>query len=120
MWFQLMLPFKLPLFRSPKAATYWERYQAYLRSPMWQRVRKQTLELADYECQGRFPGCTEIATTAHHVSYLCWNGSGDRPGETTRAVCPQCHHYAHSHSTLWFDPAANDNLVALYRRRKSG
>jgi hypothetical protein len=120
MWTQLQLPFiNLPIIRSIDPPTYWRRYQAYLRSSFWKWVRKQTFERADYLCQIRAPGCTEIATECHHTTYLLWNGSGDIAGKSTVASCSHCHRYVHSHPQMLpdFDPA-NDNLPNPYRKRE--
>jgi hypothetical protein len=103
---QLELFASLPLVRDP--ASYWKRYQRYLRSHVWQHIRRTTFELADYACQANKPGCTGRAEECHHRTYLFWSRGLDRPGDHTIAVCRNCHSWIHSHPIMWADPA-NDN-----------
>jgi len=65
-------------------------YKAYLRSPIWKKIRAEVLEAADYECAG----CVAEATQVHHRDY--------RPrvlaGEDRVALvplCKDCHDFIH-------------------------
>ncbi|MEE8240127.1 MAG: hypothetical protein V3R16_02565 [Nitrospirales bacterium] len=59
------------------------RYQAYMASPEWKRLRHEILERDGYICQL----CEEGATEVHHVSYLRF---GHESPLDLIAVCRDC------------------------------
>ncbi len=74
---------RTPLRRKGKATARTRRYQTYLKSPEWRKLRKRILERDSYQCLL----CGEEATEVHHLNY-------DRFGhelETDLAsVCHEC------------------------------
>lgn len=53
----------------------------------WRKIRASVLQRDGYVCQNKLPGCTEYATTAHHV--LGRVVSGDDPAYVV-ASCENC------------------------------
>lgn len=76
--------------RQRQSDEWWERYNAYLRSPEWREKSQAVLKRANFVCEG----CGKArATQAHHVTYrhvgaeFLWE---------LRAVCNACHERAHA------------------------
>ncbi len=104
---QLELFDNLPLVSNPHF--YWMRYKTYLRSALWKRIRRETLEKANFVCQAnKSPSCEGLANQVHHLSYRHWKRGGDIPGVSTIAICGRCHCWIHAHPMV-FPDAANDN-----------
>ena len=63
-------------------------YEAHLRSPLWQQLRKQVLDAAGHCCER----CREaIAYEVHHVTY---ERLGHERLSDLEALCPNCHQLA--------------------------
>lgn len=76
--------------REQNEAEFWDRYNAYLRSPEWRAKANAVLARAGHVCEG----CgVARASTAHHVTYencfaeFLWE---------LRAVCTSCHDRFHA------------------------
>ena len=59
------------------------RYQAYLGSPEWKRLRQRILERDGFKCLT----CAEEATEVHHISYARF---GHELETDLMAVCREC------------------------------
>ncbi len=72
-----------PLKRRGKATARTRRYQAYMRSPEWRKLRKRILERDGYKCLL----CGEEATEVHHLNY---DRFGHEQETDLIAVCHDC------------------------------
>lgn len=52
----------------------------------WRKLRAQILERDGHRCQVRLPGCTDVATHAHHTM------GRDRTGDDPRYIVASCEH----------------------------
>ena len=80
--------------RVEQDAAWWERYNAYLRSPKWQRLRQLVLERDKHTCQACL---THRATQVHHQSYELFNRTGASAAFECVSVCDRCHEKIHPH-----------------------
>jgi hypothetical protein len=79
---------------------WWQRYNRYLESDHWARLRKARLRLDHYRCT-RCGGNYNL--TVHHLSYR----GGDFYDCTTsdvRTLCLWCHEKVHGRSIGWGQP----------------
>ena len=60
----------------------------YLKSPEWRAKRAAVLARDGCQCQAMLPGCTKIATQAHHLTYDHWK---NEPLFDLVSVCRSCH-----------------------------
>ncbi len=75
---------------------WWQAYNAYLATPLWQRKRQMVLKRDAYLCQA----CRmNKATQVHHLNY---NHLGDEPLFELVSICGPCH----------------DRLTMMDRRRR--
>lgn len=65
---------------------WFESYERYIRSPLWQSIRERVLERDGRACRG----CGRFARQAHHTSYAADVMSGDNI-EPIQAICGKCH-----------------------------
>lgn len=63
-------------------------YSTYLRSPLWQIVRKEVLRRDKYKCQAK--GCKRKAQEVHHLSYSIATLVGRNAGMMV-SLCRDCH-----------------------------
>jgi hypothetical protein len=82
--------------RDAKSEEWFAEYEAYLRSPAWQRMRAFVLARDLYRCTAALAGCTERATEVHHDTssrraYRYLRKIGDTPAFMLFAVCGACH-----------------------------
>ena len=77
---------------------WWQSYNAYLATPLWQQKRQLALKRDAFLCQA----CRmNKATQVHHLSY---DHLGDEPLFELTSICKPCH----------------DRLTAMDRRRRQG
>ncbi len=65
-------------------------YAAYLKTSHWQRVRRDALRRADYECQ-----TCEIDRVQLEVHHLDYKRLGRERPRDLRVLCEKCHGEAH-------------------------
>lgn len=69
--------------------TWWDRYNRYLRSPKWRKLRRRVLERCHYRCER----CRKAkATEVHHKTYA---RMGDELLSDLMGVCRKCHRAIH-------------------------
>lgn len=69
-----------------------ERYERYLRSETWAKIRSQILERDNHLC--RAEGCSEVAVHVHHSRYP--KVLGRERLEWLYALRPRCHETIHA------------------------
>jgi hypothetical protein len=83
-----------------------EKYQAYLCSPEWGRLRAAVHERAEGVCER----CKILPIDAvHHLTYA---RKYDEPLEDLQEICEPCHQFTHGKAT--FDPASSVSLRLLH------
>jgi hypothetical protein len=75
---------------------WWERYNLYLESEHWQRVRNIVLR-RDTICQVCFE---VVARQVHHLTYQSYNNVGMSFSVECVGVCNQCHDKLHGKGAL--------------------
>lgn len=75
-----------------KSSEWWKRYNDYLKSDHWQRVRRHVL-IRDEICQKCFRYHSD---QAHHLSYESYNRYGYSFAIECVGVCSQCHLEIHN------------------------
>jgi hypothetical protein len=84
------------IYKMPKV-----RYLRYLKTPHWQRRRREHLAFCDYWCEH----CKkDKAMQVHHWTYA---NLGYEPSQDLYAVCVTCHHKLHC---MVMPIPANDNV----------
>jgi hypothetical protein len=78
--------------RLQEAAEWWARYDAYLASDEWQRLRTRRLELDGWQCQAMMDGCEGRAVQVHHIRYRY---VFREPLFDLASVCLSCHRTLH-------------------------
>lgn len=73
---------------------WWEKYNAYLRSTQWHKMRQLVLDRDGNLCQACL---TNKATHVHHVSYDLYNRLGKSAAFELVAICRLCHEQIHPH-----------------------
>lgn len=71
---------------------WWERYEAYLRTPEWARLRTAVLGRDKGVCQGCLGRSGLPATQAHHLTYV---HLGQEFAWELTSVCLSCHERLH-------------------------
>ncbi len=79
--------------RAQEAADWWARYDAYLESDQWQRLRARRLALDHWQCQAMMNGCDGRAVQVHHLRYRY---VFDEPLFDLASVCLSCHRKLHA------------------------
>lgn len=82
--------------RDIKTDEWFAEYEAYLRSPAWQRMRAFVLARDLHRCQAALAGCEERANQVHHDTssrraYRYLRKIGDTPAFMLFACCAACH-----------------------------
>jgi hypothetical protein len=78
--------------RGERSRAWWHAYDAYLKSPNWQRKRQLVMK----RCGGVCESCGELP--ADHVHHLVYPETfGEEPLWTLRGVCVPCHRIIHPH-----------------------
>ena len=67
---------------------WWAKYSAYLKTPDWGRRRAAVLQRDGNMCTAQLPGCRQVASQAHHITYA---HVFNEPLFDLRAVCVPCH-----------------------------
>jgi 5-methylcytosine-specific restriction endonuclease McrA len=70
---------------------WWEKYNAYLQSPVWMSRRDAVLKRDKYLCQG----C--LSRRAEHVHHLTYDHCGNELAFELISVCVECHKKLHPH-----------------------
>ena len=70
---------------------WWRAYNAYLKSPHWQMVRRRVIQRDGFMCQLCFRRVTEADAHAHHLSYDTYNLIGQSLPAECVALCRTCH-----------------------------
>lgn len=78
-----------------KTGEWWEKYQVYLSSPEWRKVREVVIE-RDKFCQRCL---SDFSTQAHHLSYTTYNRHGFTFPAECVGVCESCHEQVHRRET---------------------
>jgi 5-methylcytosine-specific restriction endonuclease McrA len=87
--------------RDAKNAEWWRRYDLYLHSPQWQRLKKVVLERDNYICQNCrrkvIPNIYPVSNRAevHHLSYDGFNRVGESFAFECVTLCHDCHRRYH-------------------------
>jgi 5-methylcytosine-specific restriction endonuclease McrA len=77
-----------------RSAEWFAAYDAYLRTPEWQRRRNMVLDRDRHHCQAMFAGCQTAAREVHHASaraYAMHDAMGHAPLWELQAICTSCH-----------------------------
>ncbi len=73
-------------------------------------VRQQVMDRANNRCEAKVAGvCTIRAEHCHHLVLRSQGGKDD--AAVLMAICPSCHHYAHTH------PAEAVRLGLIWQRK---
>jgi len=87
--------------RDAKNAEWWRKYNAYLRSEQWQRLKKLVLKRDNYTCQNCYrkvaPNIYAVSDRAevHHLSYDGLNRTGESFAFECTTLCHDCHRRYH-------------------------
>ena len=73
------------------------KYSAFYNSKKWKLLSRAYLQACKYKCQAGLPGCTHIATEAHHIEPIQTPGGWDRrlDWDNLEGVCTSCHNGRH-------------------------
>lgn len=81
------------------AASHEERkqeYNAYLRTPEWQQVRRRALVRDNFTCQNCFCKVTHSSAQVHHLTYDSLRRTGITFTFEVVSLCSACHKLYHS------------------------
>jgi 5-methylcytosine-specific restriction endonuclease McrA len=79
--------------REAERSEWFQHYDQYLNSPIWDHKRRQVLERDRWTCTAQLNGCRTRANQVHHLSY---RHQGNEPLFDLTSVCAQCHEALHS------------------------
>jgi len=74
---------------------YWRKYNDYLRTEHWQKIRRRVLVRDGFLCQNCFCKITESNFHAHHISYKAYNKLGYSFAFEVVSLCRPCHEDVH-------------------------
>ena len=70
---------------------WWVKYDAYLASPEWNRLRRSVIVRDHFLCQGCFAKVTDTSAHVHHRSYVGYNRTGHSFAFECVTLCRKCH-----------------------------
>lgn len=73
---------------------WWQKYNAYLHSQQWHKMRQRVLDRDGNLCQACL---ANPATHVHHLSYELYNKLGKSAAFELVAICRPCHEQIHPH-----------------------
>ncbi len=74
-----------------ESTAWWRAYNAYLKTPHWQAVRRKVIQRDAFTCQLCFRRIAEADAHAHHLSYATYNLIGQSLPAECVALCRSCH-----------------------------
>lgn len=78
-----------------KNAEWWARYNGYLQSEHWAKLRRSVILRDGFRCQNCFRKVTEATAHAHHLSYTGLNRVGYSFAFECVTLCKHCHDEFH-------------------------
>lgn len=78
--------------QAAQSVEWWARYNVYLKSQQWHKMRQRVLDRDGGLCQACL---TNAATHVHHLSYDLYNQLGKSAAFELVAICRTCHEQIH-------------------------
>ena len=88
------------------------KYQDYLKTKHWQRVRGDALERAEYHCA--VCGSSEERLHVHHNTY---KRLGNERDADLVVLCEECHAIFHEHMATVISDVGRDSRPLYYTRK---
>lgn len=82
-----------------KQGEFWEKYNAYLQSPHWGKLRRQVIVRDGFRCQNCFQKVTDATAHVHHLSYVGFRRIGHSFAFEVVTLCRNCHLEYHTEDT---------------------
>lgn len=83
--------------RTQRNLAWWIRYDAYLASPEWNKLRRSVIVRDHFLCQNCFRKVTDASAHVHHISYDGYNRTGRSFAFECVTLCRDCHQQYHGH-----------------------
>lgn len=100
-----------------KSAAWFERYNRYLQTEQWQRVRKAVFERDEGRCTNCRRQLTLEEMECHHIFYSGFNRFGHSQPDECITLCKKCHAEMHPH--LQEEESAVNRVLKSLRKKKT-
>ena len=74
-----------------QSLAWWDKYNAYLKTPQWAALRRNVIRRDNCKCQNCFRTVTEEMAHVHHTSYVGFNRLGYSYAFECVTLCRNCH-----------------------------